>query len=126
MPTERGRIILTDSCLPVGEVVALADTDSTIEALVAIMLDSGRISGTAATRKRRETKGKEERGERIGAHKLDEAAEAAVYARFGCPKVLLERGRGRRLWDVSTLSADELLALWSALGIRVYVDRVAA
>ena len=25
-----------------------------------------------------------------------------------------------------TLSPDKLLALWSALGIRVYVDRVAA
>ena len=130
VPTAHGRVVLTDSCLPVGEVVALADTDSTIEALVVIMLDDGRISGTVATRrKRRETKGKEkERGERIGTHKLDEAAEAAVYARFGCPKILLERGRGRgrRMWDVSSLSPDELLGLWSSLGIRVYVERMAA
>ena len=120
VPTASGRVILTDSSLPVGRVIPTENVLVEIETLVALMIDSGRISGTAATRKPREKK--EVTGQRIGLHNLDQASEARVYSEYGCPKVGERRGPGRE-WDVSVLSPDELLGLWTALGIRVWRGR---
>ena len=51
-----------------------------------------------------------------------------VHKRHDCPLVerpLDHAGRGRTSaeWDVSALGPDQLLALWSALGVRVWRGR---
>ena len=128
VPVDAGRIILTNSALDVGAVIASEDVASAIEELVAMMVDAGRISGTAGTRKAK--KRKDITWERIGVTKLDDAAVSRVHNQHGCP--LVERdprevtGRGRMTgpqWDVSGLSPDQLLALWMALGVRVTEGR---
>ena len=91
------------------------------------MVDAGRISGTVGTRKAK--KRKEIQWARIGTTKPDEAAVSRVHNQHACP--LVERdpdvtGRGRMKsseWDVSSLSPDQLLALWHSLGVRVSEGR---
>ena len=126
VPVDAGRIILTNSALEVGDVIAVADIAVAIEGLIRSMLDAGRVSGTVGTRKAK--KRKEIQWERIGSPKLDDAAFARVCSLHGCPSIErarenghgLGRGLGRaREWDVSGLSPDKLLALWMALGIRI-------
>ena len=122
VPVDAGRTILTNSALDVGDVIAVADIPTAIEGLVGMMVDGGRISGTKRTRKPRQHK--EVKWERIGATKLDEAAISRVHNEHGCPlreRDPREAGRERRMpeWDVSSLSSDQLLALWTALGVRI-------
>ena len=136
VPTSMGRIILTDSNLPVGDVLATShegedyirdsDIELSVEALVSAMPDKGRIS-TSVPRKPETEKEEKEAvvWERVGSGKLAGDAEAHVYALHGCPRVLLQEGaRGARnvapRWDLSALSDDERLGLWTGLGIRMW------
>ena len=128
VPVDAGRIILSNTSLDIGEVIASEDVAAVIEELVAMMVDTGRLSGTAGTRKAKKRKGIT--WERIGVTKLDDAAVSRVHNQHGCP--LVERdprevtGRGRTTgpqWDVSSLSPDQLLALWMALGVSITEGR---
>ena len=127
VPTAAGRIFLTNAELDIGEVVSAADLESTIEALVSAMLDDGRISGTVGTRKAKKDKGI--KWTRVGATKIDRAAAIRVHSLHGCPPIKrdpdVRRGRTDTTleWDVSLLTPDGLLALWSALGVRVIRGR---
>ena len=136
VPTTCGRIVLTNSAHRVGDVIATShegedtirngDIELSIEALIGAMLDDGRISASRKLRDEEEDKKekkKEKEWERVGPHTLDAAHEAAVYARFGCPRVLQEGRAARNVaprWDLSSLCDDERLALWVGLGIRVW------
>ena len=128
VPVDAGRVILSNTVLDVGDVISVDDIATAIEELVAMMVDSGRLSGTAGTRKA--TKRKDITWERIGATKLDDAAVSRVHSLHGCPLVARDprevTGRGRPTgpqWDVSSLSPDQLLALWVALGVRITEGR---
>ena len=128
VPVDAGRVILSNTVLDVGDVISVDDIATAIEDLVAMMVDAGRISGTAGTRKAKTRK--DITWERIGVTKLDDVAVSRVHNQHGCPLIARDHrdvnGRGRPTgpqWDVSSLSPDQLLALWVALGVRITEGR---
>ena len=119
VPLGDGRTVLTNDAT-VGERIEPGDVPSTIALLVSCMTD-GRISGTFAGKRKPQTKNNLSR-ERVGVVTLSEREVAAICLRRGVPVVRAAVKRGRKplpTWDVSALSPDELLGLWSALGIDV-------
>ena len=90
----------------------------------------GRISGSySATRKAKKAKDLVVRV-RLGVVKFSAPELADICLRHGAPKVVpdpeevLKRGSApKQKWDISALDSDARLALWTALGIRVWSGR---
>ena len=119
VPLGDGRTVLTNDAT-VGERIEPGDVSSTIALLVSCMTE-GRISCSVTVARKPQEKANLAR-ERVGVVKLSEREVAAICLRRGVPVVRAAVKRGRKplpTWDVSALSPDELLGLWSALGIDV-------
>ena len=84
-------------------------------------MDGGRISGSYSAKPRKK---KNLSRERVGTIKLSVREMASVCLRHGVPVVVSDRGAlGRNpipTWDISNLGSDQLLALWAALGVRIW------
>ena len=123
VPVDDGRRLLTSDATVGGARIKPADVAATI-ALVVASMTGGRISYSSGV-KRKPQKKQDLSRERVGTTKLSAAEVAAVCLRVGVPVVPREHGvreRGRKplpTWDISTLSPDALLGLWSSLGVRV-------
>ena len=127
IPLEAGRTVLTNDATVGGTRIEPGDLHATIALLVRDMVE-GRISYSSAVA-RKPRKKQELSRSRIGVTKLSAAEVAAVCLRHGVPVVPQEPGvreRGTKAmptWDVSSLSPDALLGLWSALGVRITKGR---
>ena len=132
VPFEGGRTVLTNDSTVAGLYRPIHNVGEEIASLVNRMPDGGRISWSSKTKRDNEMKKKkktDQSRERIGVTKLSSSEISAVCLRFGVPVVRQEqgvRGRGSKplpTWDVSSLSPDALLGLWSALGVRITKGR---
>ena len=122
VPVDDGRTLLTSDATVGGTRIEPGDLHATIALLVASMTADGRISYSSGV-KRKPRKKQELSSERIGVTKLSAGEIAAICLRHGVPVVPREHGVRERkaipTWDVSSLTPDALLGLWSSLGVRV-------
>ena len=133
VPVDGGRETLTNDSTVAGLYRPIHDVTAAITSLVNRMAPGGRVSGSAnkpkknkELQKEKETDDKEPRV-RIAVVKVSASEAADIIQRHGVPKVVadpeevLKRGRTpRQKWDLSALDSDARLALFLALGIRVW------